>query len=268
MKKIVVKEIGPILREGIVLLLKNPFLFLPKLLIALFYGAGTLFASSLVRDLFSFKDFSQQQLLAFDFSNFFFLSIALIIFSLFSFFLDLLFNGMYPVLVRLALEKKLSFSKFVYLFKPKIGRILLAGILLGFIVMVFSLIQSIIVIYFNLSDFSFILSLIIIFLFGFIFYFIYPKIVFENNSFLKSFSSTIWASFENKKAVFFLSLIPFLVSIVKFVLAYFSEDFLVLVVFWILVLLTGIIYSVHSVVNQIAYEKILLKNNFKNKQRK
>ncbi|HPM86158.1 MAG TPA: hypothetical protein PLI99_03600 [archaeon] len=259
-KKLVFFKFKSILRESILLLLKNPFLFVPKLLIAFFYGVGTLVAVGLVKELFSFSSFSTEQMLSFDFTSFFSIAILLMLFTLFSFFFDLFFNGLYPILVRLALKKKLSFLDGVNLFKPKIFSVFLTGVFLWVLITLVSILESFLVIYYNLSKEGFVLSFLITFLFAFLFYFLYPKIVFENKEIQESFCSSVFDSFKNKKIVFLLSSIPFIVSVLKLILAYFSNDLVFLIIFWVIVILTGVIYSIHSVVNQIAYEKILAKN--------
>ena len=71
MNQFVFKEFKLILSEAVHLLIKNPVLFIPKLLIAFFYGVGTLFAMGLARELYSFTSFTTEQMLSFDFSAFF-----------------------------------------------------------------------------------------------------------------------------------------------------------------------------------------------------
>jgi hypothetical protein len=121
-------------------------------------------------------------------------------------------------------------------------------------------------IYFDLSEVGIVFSFLITFLFAFLFYFLYPKIVFENNGVKENFRSSILDSIKNKKLVFLLSIIPLFVSILKFVLAYFSNELVFLISFWVLVIATGFVYSLHVVVNQIAYEKLFSKNTRSSKK--
>ncbi len=243
--------------DSIKLLLKNPILFLPKLIIAFLYGLGAFYAVDLSKSLFSLQSLTYEQMVGFDFNYFFTALILLLGLTIFTFFVDLLFSGFYPIIISLSEKKKLSFKEALKLFKPKIVRILLIGVILWAIVTVISLIEATIILYFNLSNTGFILSFVITFVFIFVFYFIYPKTIFENLNLSKTFSQSLFNSLSNKKLVFALSLIPFLVSIMKFVLAYFSDSIISILIFWVLVVLTGLIYSVHVVVNQLAYEKLL-----------
>ena len=105
MNQFVFKEFKLILSEAVHLLIKNPVLFIPKLLIAFFYGVGTLFAMGLARELYSFTSFTTEQMLSFDFSAFFSLALLLMGFTIFTFFLDLFLSGLYPIWVKLALKK-------------------------------------------------------------------------------------------------------------------------------------------------------------------
>jgi len=242
--------------DSIKLLLKNPILFLPKLIIAFLYGLGTFYAVDLSKSLFSLQSLTYEQMVGFDFNYFFTALFLLLGLTIFTFFVDLLFSGFYPIIISLSEKKKLSLKEALKLFKPKIIRILYIGLILWAIVTIISLIEATIILYFNLSSAGFILSFIITFIFIFAFYFIYPKTVFENLKLTKTFSQSLFNSLSNKKLVFVLSLIPFLVSIIKFIFAYFSDSILFLSIFWVLVVLTGLIYSVHAVVNQLAYERI------------
>jgi hypothetical protein len=266
LNQFVFKEFKLILSEAVHLLIKNPVLFIPKLLIAFFYGVGTLFAMGLARELYSFTSFTTEQMLSFDFSAFFSLALLLMGFTIFTFFLDLFLSGLYPIWVKLALKKKLSFSKGFELFKPKIIPVFFAGVLLWFLITVVSMIESFLLIYFDLSEVGIVFSFLITFLFAFLFYFLYPKIVFENNGVKENFRSSILDSIKNKKLVFLLSIIPLFVSILKFVLAYFSNELVFLISFWVLVIATGFVYSLHVVVNQIAYEKLFSKNTRSSKK--
>ena len=251
------KSINFIINDSIQLLLKNPILFVPKLLIAILYGVGTIIAVDLVKQLSSFQSLSSDQILANDFSSFFTLVCLLMVFTILTFFIDIFFSGFYPILVSLAEKKKLSFKNAFVLFKPKINSVLFSGIIIWVLITLVSLLEASIILYFNLSDFGIVLSFIITFVFVFVFYFLYPKIVFEDSKLNKSFVESIFVSLKNKKLVFVLSLIPFSVSIIKFILAYFSDSLLSMVLFWGLVVLTGLIYSIHAVVNQLAYDKII-----------
>ena len=251
------KTIVPIIYDSIKLLLANPILFVPKLIIAILYGAGILLAVDLFKQLVYFQSFTSEQIINFDLSYFFAAATLLFSLAILTYFIDLFFSGFYPVLVSLAEKKKLSFKEGFILFKPKIGSTLISGVVLWVIITIFSILEAVIIFYFNLSSVGFILSFIMTFIFVFIFYFLYPKVVFENTNLSKTFVDSLYVSLNNKKLVFVLSLIPFCVSIIKFVLAYFANSAFYLNIFWILVILTGVVYSIHAVVNQLAFDKLL-----------
>ncbi len=251
-----VSVINSLIIDSIKLLFKNPILFLPKILIAFLYGLGALLAVDLSKQLFLFQSLTSDQILNFDFTPFFISLFLLFGLAILTFFIDLFFSGFYPILVSLAEKNKLSFKEGFKLFKPKLFSVLISGVFLWLLITVISIIEAVVILYFNFSDIGVVLSFIITLIFVFVFYFLYPKIIFEDSKLTKIFIDSVLISLKNKKLVFILSLIPFLVSVIKFILAYFSDSTLYLIIFWLLVLLTGLIYSVHAVVNQLSYIKI------------
>lgn len=256
-KTISKKLLSPIVVDSLKLLLKKPVLLLPKLVIAVLYGFGTILAVALSKQLFNFQSFTSEQILAYDFSSMLYWVGILFVLAFFTFFIDLIFSGFYPVMVSLFEKNKFSAKSALELFKPKFFPILLSGIIIWVLITGASIIEAIAILYFNLSSTGFMVSFAITFAFIFIFYFLYPKIVFERQGVAKSFAQSFSASMENKRMVFLFSLIPFSVSVIKFALAYFLDSsFVFFLVFWLLVVLTGIIYSLHAVVNQLAYERI------------
>jgi hypothetical protein len=252
------ESINPLVFDSISLLVKNPFLFVPKLLIAFLYGIGAFVAVDLSKTMFSFRSLSQEQLLAFDFSSFLISVGLLFALTIFSFFLDLFFSGLYPLMISLVKKNKFSLKESLVLFKPKIVLVLISGIIFWVLITVISLIEAVVILFFNLSYFGLSLSLIIAFIFIFIFYFLYPKIVFEKSNLSNTFVDSFFISLKNKRMVFLLSLIPFSASVLKLILAYFSDSIYALIIFWVLVILTGIIYSAHAVINQLAYESAIV----------
>ncbi|MFA6064731.1 MAG: hypothetical protein WCW44_06015 [archaeon] len=248
-------DIFSTVKEAIFLLIKHPVLFLPKLLIAIIYGISTLISISLVQQMVIIYTTATGQV---DFSilqDFFLSAIFLLILTIVSFFVDLLFSGFYPILVNHALKGRISFSKSFAEFKPRIIPLLLSGIVLWLLITIVSVIEAIILLNFNFSELSLAISFIVTFLFIFLFYFLYPIIVFKQKGILANFLDNFQASLSNKKTVFVYSLIPFSVSIIKFAIAFFTSDSAVLIIFWILVVLTAIVYTVHVVVNQLLFIK-------------
>lgn len=248
--------ISSLVFDSIKLLMKNPILVVPKLLIAFLYGITTLYVVGLSKELLSLQSLTTEQLLNIDFNYFFIAFCILLVLTVLTFFIDIIFMGFYPILISLAQKGKLSFKEAFKLFKPKLFSVLFTGLILWILVVVISIIEASVILYFNLSSIGFVLSFFVAFILIFVFYFVYPKVVFEGLKVKKTFFESFSVSLKNKKLVFVLSLIPFFVSILKFILAYFPESLLFLVLFWILVILTGLTYSVHITVNQLAYSKI------------
>ncbi len=248
------------LREAIVLLIKHPVLFLPKLLIAIIYGYSTLISISLVQQMVILYTTAQGQVDISILQDFFMSAIFLLVLTVISFFVDLIFSGFYPILVNHALKGKINFSKAFGEFKPRIIPLLISGILIWLLITLVSVIEAIILLNFNFSELSLVMSFIVSFLFIFLFYFLYPIITFKHKGIWANFLENFKESLSNKKTVFFYSLIPFSVSIIKFVIAFFSSDSAVLVIFWILTILTAIVYSIHVVVNQLLFLKTQKKN--------
>jgi|GEM_PF-1669443 len=243
------------LKEAIFLLIKHPVLFLPKLLLAIIYGFCTLLSISLVQQMVVLYTAAPGQVALTDLQSFFSSSILLLVLTVLSFFIDLFFSGFYPILINHALKGKISLSKSFSEFKPKIITLFISGIIIWVLITIVSLIEAFVLVNLNFSELSLIVSFIISFLFIFFFYFIFPIIDFKNKGIFANFMENFKQSLLNKKTVFFYSLIPFSVSIIKFVIAFFSSDPSVLVIFWILTFLTGIVYTVHVVVNQLIFNK-------------
>jgi len=243
------------LKQAIFLLIKHPVLFLPKLLVAIIYGVSTLLSFSLLLQMVQLTYIPSDQIVFGDFQSFFVSALLLLALTVISFFIDLFFSGFYPILINHALKGKISFSKCFGEFKPKIIKLLISGILFWLLITVISIIESLVLLNFAFNELSLILSFIITFIILFFFYFFYPVIVLKQKGIWKTFKETFSASLSNKKTVLIYSIIPFSVSIIKFVLAYFSTDSSVLIIFWALVILTGLVYAVHVVVNQLLFLK-------------
>ena len=185
----------------------------------------------------------------------FIFGVLLIVLAIVSFFIDLIFSGFYPILVNHALKGKISFRKAFSEFKPKLFPLVISGILVCIFSLVITIIEAGIILKFNFSELSLLLSFIVSFALIFFFYFLYPVIVFKNKGIVSNFKENFLVSLSNKKTIFFYSLIPFSVSIIKFAVGLFANDQNMLILFWLLVILTTIVYTLHVVVNQLLFLK-------------
>ncbi len=240
------------------ILKKNPLLFLPKVFVAILYGFATLWAANLAQELLSIIQ-NQNKVLSFAQSQDILSSAALLLLlTLITFFVDLFFSGLYPILVDQAFKGRVSWFKAFFVLKKKLWLIFSSGVVAWIIVGVFSALASAVLFFLNMNEFSWILSFAIGFIFIFFFYFLFPTVIFKESKLTHSIKDTLFESFANKRIVFLYSLIPFSVSVVKFILAFFSSTIEVLWVFWGLVIITGVIYSFHAVASQLLYERFYL----------
>ncbi|MFA5125551.1 MAG: hypothetical protein WC462_00930 [archaeon] len=242
-----------ILMKAIFLLKKHPVLFLPKLILAFLYGFGILLSTQLLHKMISFTSILPEEIVLDDLRNFFLLALFLLVLTVFSYFVDLFFSGLYPLLVNQAVKGKISFSKAFFELKPKLVKLFISGVIVFLFISIFSFVEALVLFFLNFSDFGTIVSFIVTFIFIFLLYFLFPIISSKKLGVVSSFRKTIFSSFKNKHIVFLFSLIPFSVSIIKFVLAFFADNTGLLVLFWVLVFLTGIVYTIHAVVNQLLY---------------
>lgn len=241
-------------------LFHNPILFLPKLIVAILYGFGVLLSVSLAQKVLPL--FSSKSVLQGDgFSALASDVLLLLVISIIAFFLDILFSGFYPVIVEQAMHGKVSLSKAFGVVRKKLFLILYSGVLAWVIVGVVSLIISGVLLFFNLSIISWIVSFAIAFGFIFFFYFLFPTVIFKDDTVNSSFRDTVRESFSSSKTVFVYSLIPFAVSIIKFVVAFFSSDSGAMLFYWILVFLTAFIYSIHAIITQTLFARLFMRKN-------
>ncbi len=248
--------------------LKHPFIFIPKLVIAVLYGYGLIVSVGLIQQMFVLMSDPSKAALV-DLSSLLGSAVVLLLLTLGTFFFDIIFSGIYPTLVEQAISGKINFAKAILPVKKKIGKIIFAGILSAALVGIASGILSFILISLNFDEFSWIVSLAVGFAFIFLLYFLFPTIIFGKKGVKESFKLTLFESFSNKRIVVLYSVIPFSVSVIKFVIAFFISVPGFLILFWILVVVTGFIYTLHAVSNQVIYSNIYLhKMNSKTQTKK
>jgi hypothetical protein len=238
------------------LLLAHPVLFLPKLLLAVLYGVGTLSAAALAKGMFQLYSMPKDQMVFSSISSLLAGLVFLLVLTVVSYFLDLFFSGWYPILVEYARKGKINFFAAFNEVKPKVFSIFVLGSVVFMLIFVVSLVEAGIVFAFNANNFGLVLSLLISFVFIFFFYFLYPVVAFKKQGFSAYFKENFSSILENKKIVFVYSFIPFSVSIIKFGVAFFADSVQAMVLFWGLVLLTAVVYALHAVVNQLLYSKV------------
>jgi len=244
------------IKASIFLLIKNPKLFLPKLIVAVLYGVGILLSVNLVNRAVGFTQIPREQLVFDELQSFLVSALLLFVLTVLTYFVDLFFSGLYPFLVEQSKNGKVSFFKAFVQTKPKLYALFVSGILVWLLLMLVSFIEAGIILFFNLSWEGAVISFVITFAFIFLFYFLFPIIVFKKENLGEIFKKTFISSFSNKKTVFIYSLISFSVSIIKYSVAFYSSSPQMLVLFWGLVLLTAIVYSIHAVVNQLLYVSV------------
>jgi len=244
------------LKETFSLLIKHPILFLPKLFIAILYGFSTLFTVDFAKQMVDLYNTPRSQIVFSDVSNFLFLAGLLMVGIIIIYFIDVFFSGLYPILVDQARKGKVSFRKSMHEIKPKLIILFLSAIITWVLMTIVSFIESVLLSSLGFNYLSIIATLIITFVFIFILYFLYPIIAFNKKGIFGSFKETFSSSLKNKRVVFLYSLIPFSVSIFKIGIAFYSDQTFFLIVFWLLVLLTAVIYTIHAIVNQLLYSKV------------
>jgi hypothetical protein len=245
-----------ILAESLKILKSHPLLFAPKLIIALLYGVTTLLSVSVLNTILEIVGSSVTQLDYSSAQQLLFSALVLIVLTCFTYFLDIFFSGLYPVLVEQARSGRVSFIRAFGDVRSKLFVLFSSGIVIWVLMFIISFAEAMVIQFFSFSQWAFIASFIVGFVFIFFFYFLYPIIAFKKFGVISSINSTIASSLSNKKRVFVYSLIPFVVSIIKFTLAFFSGNPYFLVVFWVLTIITGLVYTVHVVINQLLYSQV------------
>ncbi len=241
--------------------LKHPVLFVPKLIVALLYGYGLLASVSIIQEMFLIMSSPASGVVIGEASSLLASAVFVLLVTLCTFFFDIVFSGIYPSLVEQAVNGRIDFKKALVPVKKKIWKIISAGILSAVFVGIASSILSFVLISLHFDEFSWIVSLAVGFAFIFLLYFLFPTVVFGEKGVKDSFKLTLFESFSNKRIVFLYSIIPFSVSVLKFVIAFFISVPGFLVLFWVLVLLTGFIYTLHAVSNQVIYSTIYLRRS-------
>lgn len=252
-------DLVTILKTSLILLKKQPKLFLPKTLIAILYGILIIFESQLILNFLTIfsSNYTLTQLL-----DILIFSAILLIFNIIVYFLDTIITATYPALVKQ--YPKISFKKAFFDSKKRIILALYWSIIVLLFIFIISTIISVIFIITNQNNpiIQLIVSLAIGLVLSFVFYLIFPVIMLENKNLGSSIKETISLSFNNKKKILSLSLIPLIITLLKFGLAINIENIFALILFIILILLTALVHTYSAVTTQTAYFLIKEKKKF------
>ena len=248
------------LGEAFSLLLKEPRLFLPKLLVAFLYGALMVFTASLLLK-FYYLDFSSYasesieavQALAGD--AFLWLAVSLAVLLV-----DVVTSAMYPVMVKEFRQgKKISFRR-AFSFALQKFWVTVPAVLAY--LLIFSIISFPFIFFFDLAVvsgnfsqlfFSLLGVVAVIFLTNVLFYFIYPVSTLEKGNFVSALFSTVKLGQKDLSMVSKAAVFPFIVSLANFAVAFLVENPAFLALFVFLRFLTALVYSYHLVLNPVIY---------------
>ena len=243
------------LRDAFTVLLKQPKLFLPKLLVSAIYGV------SLVLIAIWFKDYSfllelgasgtltlQESLLVQDAMPFL---LFFIFWSIFSLITDIFVNAMYPAMIKeFKKTKKVSFRTGFESVKSRLSTVFIT-ILILFIPFI---IISMAVTSFTYSSFLMLaIALAFALLYSFLFYYIYPVILLEKVSVLAGIKKSLRTSTKNKHLTLKASLFPFVISLFDIYLAFDIFNPVNFFLFVLTRLIIAVVATYHVVLNPVLY---------------
>ncbi|MCD6479033.1 MAG: hypothetical protein J7L44_04070 [Candidatus Diapherotrites archaeon] len=256
------------LREAFALLIKEPKLFLPKILLTAFLSAIILIGSFIaVTNADVFLLASQPEAITPDVAEkalfvmtvFLILMLCMIVALVF----DIITNGMYPILVSDFYNKRrLSLKRAFRESLRNASRVLPAGIALYLLVFIPF---SIYIVYASVTirgvtELAFVIltsALVGAFLIYMLFYFLYPAIMLTRNSVLQCIKNNLALVKRNVKTVILATVIPFISTLISFgfaVISAFEPWFLI--VFFIYRLLSTCLFTYHMVLNPTIYLKV------------
>jgi hypothetical protein len=247
-----------IFTESFKLLLKEPKLFLPKTIIAILYGIAIYFQAQILLELTTILASNNPVDYIPRLNELLIIMLILLGYNILIYIADIFATSLYPTMIKQLETGKVSLREAIKNSKKHFFTMFVSStiplILLTIITIPFSFIILI-----N-QEMSLILNIFSVFVIGYIFvmlfYFLYPVVILGKKNSLNSIKQTIQLSLLHKKKVFLLSSVPFFVTILKTITAFLAEDPAFLFIFIVLVLLTGIVYTYHMVINPYFYLKI------------
>jgi len=237
------------------LLLRQPRLFLPKLVVAALFGMGMLLTARMVKDALSIEALSRQELY-----SLFSTAIFLLLYTLAAALVDIIVNAMYPVMVENYNEKKqVSLSKALLFAFSRAKTVIPADIavLLLFALIVFPL--NYLIVFFRSSGnalgffVSALLLLFSVFVLVIGFYWLYPVATLEKAGIMGTLKRTVFLSRKNLKRVSIASVFPFVVSLINIFLAFFYDNPAFLALFVLMRFFTAVVYTYHLVLSPTLY---------------
>jgi hypothetical protein len=248
-----------IFKESLLLLLNEPELFIPKIIIAILYGVAIYFQTQLFLEVLEITRSPSYFIYIERIGEILFFLFFLLIYNVCIYVLDIFVNSLYPTLINQVNSKtKISIFEAIKNSKKYFSTMFFSStiplIFLSIIIFPLSLLVSLNQGLWMIIDFF--IFFVIGYLFIMLFYFLYPVVILGKKNTLFSIKETINLSIQHKKQVFFLSIVPFFVTIIKTISAFLAQDSTFFMLFVFLVLLTGIVYTYHMVMNPYLYLKI------------
>lgn len=257
-----------LLKEAIALLRKEPKLFIPKIFLALLFTANMLFFAFVMiqnTELFelvlSNEIPSPEQLE--QISSLLAVLLLILLFLIFSVIIDILIDGMYPLLINdYKNNRRISLKKGFQDSRKKALKVVPAGLLLiALVVVPLSILLSYAISL--IPDFS-ILSLLVLitvfsaaFMISLCFYFFYPSIMLEKEGIFQSIGKNFSSVSNNLKTVSKANTIPFTASIISVLFAAASVlEPAMIIAFIAFRLLTAVIFTYHMVLSPSIYLKV------------
>ncbi len=250
-------EIVAVFKESFFLLLKQPKLFLPKLLVAALWGLGMIVLATTLVEVISMLSMPVLDIdieRAYFFQN---LIIVLIIYLIALAVIDILANAMYPVMIKdfreggkISFNRALRFAlrKFPIVFPAIIIAASAIAIPFGLLFLLFIPSGNFIALVFSIF-----LFLALAFALTILFYLVYPVAVLEKGNFISALVDSFRIGKSNLKQLSVPSLIPFFLSLISIPLAFFPSNVAALLSFIILRFLVALIATYHMVLNPNVY---------------
>lgn len=242
------------------ILLQNPKLFLPKLLIAAMFGIGMLLTADLYLRVAALGAVPPSAAVQAELMAALPVLLALLVYFLLTELIDVLINAMYPSMVSDHYAKRpISFTAALKASAKKFFVVVpavLATIAIFFIIaMPFSFLAALATRSGDawLNAFAWLGMLVVVFITAVSFYMLYPVSVLERRNFIGAIKQTFSISRKNLGDVSKASLIPFGVSLLNFALAFLASNPVFLLAFILLRVLVAVFYTYHMVLNPSIY---------------
>jgi len=266
------RNIFQTMKNALNLLLKQPKLFLPKIIISLLYGISILWVANATLDLLELDVTSLNYLTEVEREIIGEIMLSLLLAFLYVtviLILDTLVNAMYPKMIGDYYDKnKISFRK-AFSYATKKARIVIPVVLITMLIfLVASLPFNLLFDYFLLSNnsigmiFSILLMLIVIFTFEILFFLLYPIATLEKVSIISSIKRTVSLGRTNFKLIAVAAIFPFLVSFINFALALLSTSALFFTLFLLLRLIQAVLATYNMVLNPVFYFEYVRQQKF------